>query len=208
MICDERTVLRRRLFMSGLFGVGIVCAAGPALAVVPGRKPLVPSVEAAVQAPAIVQPTPTLAMTCGHTGESLSVPVADLEAPDAVKEIARFFRDWRQDVAHDMDPQLIRAIADVQQRIGGRSLRLISGFRTAKTNRAVGGAHESQHCEGKAADLACDEMAWVFMARAVCAVAEDRKLGRGFYAGSFCHLDVFRERVWGEVPGPGRRSRS
>ena len=178
-------------------------AAGPALAGVPGRKTPVPSVEAGVQAPAIVRPTPTLTMNCGHTGESLSVPVADLEAPDAVKEIAKFFRDWRQDVAHDMDPQLIRAIADVQQRIGGRSLRLISGYRTAKTNKAVGGAHESQHMDAKAADLACDDMAWVYLARAVRAVAEEMRLGRGFYAGSFCHLDVSRERVWGEAPGPG-----
>ena len=31
MICHERKVLRRRSFMSGLFGAGVMCAAGPAL---------------------------------------------------------------------------------------------------------------------------------------------------------------------------------
>lgn len=38
----------------------------------------------------------------------------------------------------------------------GRALKITSGFRTEKLNRAVGGAKNSQHLKGEAADMVSD----------------------------------------------------
>lgn len=48
-------------------------------------------------------------------------------------------------------------------RVGiGMPIKVNSGFRCIKVNKAVGGKDNSQHPEGKAADLTCDDNAKLF----------------------------------------------
>jgi uncharacterized protein YcbK (DUF882 family) len=50
------------------------------------------------------------------------------------------------------DPQLVQLLECLRS-IDGRPLRVVSGYRTRRTNAAVGGARNSQHLVGRAADL-------------------------------------------------------
>lgn len=44
----------------------------------------------------------------------------------------------------------------------GKSITVNSGFRSVSVNISVGGAKNSQHCNGEAADLDCDDNARLF----------------------------------------------
>jgi len=52
-----------------------------------------------------------------------------------------------------VDPRLVAVLECLRSRGGGRPLVILSGFRSAVTNSAVGGAPNSQHLYGRAADL-------------------------------------------------------
>lgn len=51
-----------------------------------------------------------------------------------------------------LDPELIEKLEKLRQRIG-QPLIINSGYRTPEHNKAVGGAENSLHVEGKAADI-------------------------------------------------------
>lgn len=51
-----------------------------------------------------------------------------------------------------VSPELIEKL-EVLRGIVGRPLEIISGYRTKATNAAVGGASQSQHLRGRAADI-------------------------------------------------------
>lgn len=61
------------------------------------------------------------------------------------------FRDHRTG-AVKVDPRLVQCLESLRSLVG-RPLRIVSGYRTVATNRAVGGAPKSQHLYGKAADI-------------------------------------------------------
>lgn len=62
------------------------------------------------------------------------------------------FADKRTGERHAIDPRLIAILERIRHRIG-RPLPVVSGFRSAATNRAVGGASASYHLRGMAADI-------------------------------------------------------
>jgi hypothetical protein len=49
----------------------------------------------------------------------------------------------------------------------GLPLRINSGYRSEKINKAIGGAATSQHCKGEAADIECPGMSNVALAKLV-----------------------------------------
>src|SRR4051794_2701934 len=65
------------------------------------------------------------------------------------------FRDHRTGALPQGFPtaNLLEALERLRADCGGRPMRIVSGYRSAATNRAVGGAPNSQHLVGRAADI-------------------------------------------------------
>lgn len=65
------------------------------------------------------------------------------------------FRDHRTGALPDgmPNPHLIAVLEDLRRRSGGRPLTIVSGYRSPATNAAVGGAADSRHMHGDAADI-------------------------------------------------------
>lgn len=70
---------------------------------------------------------------------------------------SREFRDHRTGALPDggIDGRLVQVLECVRATgpQAGRPLRIVSGYRSPETNRAVGGARNSQHLYGRAADI-------------------------------------------------------
>ena len=96
---------------------------------------------------------------------------------------------------------LCEALEALRERLGGRPVRVLSGYRSGAYNRAVGGARASQHLEGRAADVTVrGRSPEEVLAAALALYAEGvaRIGGLGLYPG-FVHLDVRPGRLvrWG-----------
>lgn len=63
------------------------------------------------------------------------------------------FRDHRTGGIVGPDPALIERLEALRALKNGRPLYIRSGYRSPKTNAAVGGARNSQHLYGRAADI-------------------------------------------------------
>jgi uncharacterized protein YcbK (DUF882 family) len=94
------------------------------------------------------------------------------------------FRDHRDGSLVPIAPRLIALLEALRHETGDRPLRIISGYRSPATNRAVGGAPHSQHMYGRAADV---EPGRFRVAQAIAHGAT----GVGYSsAGWVVHLDV------------------
>ena len=74
----------------------------------------------------------------------------------------------------------------------GKPIRVISGYRSPKYNRRIGGARKSQHMQAKAADIKVSGMAPDEVRDAILHLIEEGKMmqgGVGRYR-SFTHYDV------------------
>jgi uncharacterized protein YcbK (DUF882 family) len=86
-------------------------------------------------------------------------------------------------------PGLAEALERLRARLG-RPVRITSGSRCARHNRAVGGVKDSRHLEGRAADVACPEAEQPRLVALARACGFDQAIpygGRGFV-----HLGVPR----------------
>lgn len=90
-----------------------------------------------------------------------------------------------------IDPQLIVRLETLRALVG-RPCIIVSGYRSQATNAAVGGAHNSQHLYGRAADL---EQGYATMEQARSAGFT----GIGYCNGWAVHVDV---RPGGRVEFP------
>ena len=79
--------------------------------------------------------------------------------------------------------------------IVGHPLAVVSGFRCAKHNLAVGGKAQSQHLTGKAADLVCKKATPALVKECATKVPSFNHGGIGLYP-TFTHVDI--------GPGPRR----
>ena len=182
------TQLGRRRFIGGALTLGAVAAlAKPAFALGIERR---------------------IAFRNVHTNETFD---ARFMRPDGwdeqgLAELNHGLRDWRNNEATAMDPQLmlllsrIRDTLDVAPRA---RIDLISGYRSPQTNAALrdrGGEHtgvasKSQHMLGKATDI---HMPGVALDRLHAAAMAMQAGGVGYYpADGFVHVDTGRVRHWG-----------
>ncbi len=114
---------------------------------------------------------------------------------ESLGEINNFFRDWRENKVAAIDKTEIDVISATHRMLEtSEPYLLISGYRSPTTNRRVGGARNSYHTRGMAADLKLGSRSVTQMARAA------QSLGAGgvgrYYRSNFVHMDSGPVRSW------------
>jgi len=85
-----------------------------------------------------------------------------------------------------LDPELVRRLQAMRDELGN-PIVINSGYRCPEHNRAVGGATNSQHLYGRAADIVCPGLTTAQLYKVAEKHFEDGGLGR--YAG-YVHVDT------------------
>lgn len=100
------------------------------------------------------------------------------------------FADRRTGHVH-RPPQQLLDLLEAIRALSGKPLRIVSGTRSASTNRAVGGARRSRHLVGDAADIPAGRVT-------VPKALELGAKGVGELRGWVTHVDVRpgKARVW------------
>ncbi len=88
-----------------------------------------------------------------------------------------------------VSPALVRALEDIRARTG-RPITVTSGYRPPDYNREIGGASNSCHIDGLAADIYCDGLT-TDQLYDICEQVIGKRGGIGYYPKSgFIHVDV------------------
>ena len=142
-------------------------------------------------------------MYSGRTGEAIDM-VYWLEGeyiPEALSEINRFMRDWRNDEVIGIDARTIDIAAASHNLLDTDApYILLSGYRSPATNamlrsKSRGVARNSLHMKGQANDLRLEGRSVGQIAAAAQACAAG---GVGKYSKSnFVHVDCGALRTWG-----------
>jgi uncharacterized protein YcbK (DUF882 family) len=90
-----------------------------------------------------------------------------------------------------LHPALIIALQTIRDHVG-KPIRVNSAFRSPAHNKAIGGASNSLHTLGVAADIVIDGMTPI----EVASLASDMGLGGIKAYPTFTHIDVGRHRTW------------
>jgi uncharacterized protein YcbK (DUF882 family) len=120
--------------------------------------------------------------------------------PKALDRLDQFMRDWRQNQAIDIDPELYVLLHRLYENVDAEApIHLTSGYRSEATNNwlrklGVKTARKSHHVQGKAADITIPGVpAKEIKQEAV----ELEKGGVGYYPKkNFVHVDTGRVRQW------------
>jgi uncharacterized protein YcbK (DUF882 family) len=121
---------------------------------------------------------------------------------NALARLQNLFRDVHENLPGPLPPMLIELLAILQESFGfDRPLKLLSGYRTPRTNAAIGEAASprSYHLQGKAADIAMGGVAPLDLALAAHAVSlRLGMMGIGLYPG-FVHVDIGPTARWTRI---------
>jgi zinc D-Ala-D-Ala carboxypeptidase len=87
---------------------------------------------------------------------------------------------------------LCMALETIREHLGDKPIRIVSGYRTAAYNRAIGGARRSQHVEGRAVDFTVQGVTPARVHSAVLALYQAGAIGIGGLGRypTFTHIDV------------------
>lgn len=79
----------------------------------------------------------------------------------------------------------------------GKPLKITSGYRTPENNKRIGGATNSYHLQGKAADVHVDGMTGHQISDLVQQLIKDGKISEGGVGtyDNFCHIDIRDHRA-------------
>jgi uncharacterized protein YcbK (DUF882 family) len=143
-----------------------------------------------------------------HTKETVSVVYKrdGRHVPAAMERINWVLRDWRKNEPTTMDPALVDLLWEIHNELGSKEpIHIISGFRSRGTNSMLkktrgGQAENSQHIEGKAADVHFPD---VPIQRLRYSALIRERGGVGYYPTSalpFVHVDTARVRAWPRLP--------
>ncbi len=141
-------------------------------------------------------------MYSGRNGESIDTIywIDGKYIPEAFDEISYFMRDWRSGKVKLIDSRTIDIIAASHQLLDSDApFAMLSGYRTAATNRALRArsrsvARNSLHVKGQAADLRMQGRSVTQIARAAISCKAG---GVGKYRGAnFVHMDCGDIRTW------------
>lgn len=146
--------------------------------------------------------TRTLSFYHTHTADTLEVTYYEngryLSEP--MDELRDFLADWRNGHEHDIDPELMDILWDIQREAGHQgTYEVISSYRSPETNeylrsKSSGVAKKSQHVLGKAIDV---RLRGLDTARLRDTALSLKRGGVGYYQKSdFVHVDTGRVRRW------------
>lgn len=145
----------------------------------------------------------SLSLVNHRTGESINSCywIAGEYIPEAMREFNHILRDWRADLATEMDPRTLDIMSAVHALLDTTEpFQVVSGYRSAQTNaelreRRRGVAQNSYHIRGMAVDLTLDTRS----VGQIYAAAE--RLGAGgvgkYTRSQFVHVDSGPVRTWG-----------
>ena len=122
----------------------------------------------------------------------------EAENPEAMGRLRTLFRDIRENTPGPLPPLLVDMLSLLQERYGySRPLRVISGYRTLRTNLGLEhAAPNSFHLHGYAADFYIPNVPVLDVAVAALALSlRFGFMGVGFYR-QFVHVDVGPQRSW------------
>jgi uncharacterized protein YcbK (DUF882 family) len=174
-------VSSRRAFCAGLFAT-IALSATPAWA--------------ARRAAGLPVPDPgprRLDIKLLETGDRFSGPYYNGLAYDqqALLDLSVVLGDRRTGECHPIDPKVLDIAWQISDGLRDRQLVCLSGFRSPRTNKRIGGAQHSYHLTGQALDLMLPPRALALQARVA------RKLGGGVGRyRHFLHVDSGPQRYW------------
>ena len=102
----------------------------------------------------------------------------------------------------EIDQRLVEALQELRD-LAGAPVRVTSGYRCPDHNRAVGGAKQSRHLRGHAADIVIKGLSVAGMYELAGRVAAFRNGGIGVYPEQgFVHVDIREVRTrWGHLGG-------
>ena len=173
----------RRSFLVGSVGAAAVLGAGRSFA-------------------AFTAPAHRLSFYHVHTGEKLTVTYREhgVLIPQALTEINRYLRDFRNEQIHDIDVALLDSLHELYRTFDARgNFEIISGYRSPQTNAALrhatsGVAENSLHIQGRAVDVRLTSAKTASLRDAALALKAG---GVGYYAKSnFVHVDTGTFRTW------------
>ncbi len=139
----------------------------------------------------------------GRTGETINLIywIDGTYIPESMAEIDHFFRDWRNNARHRIDPRTVDLLAATHSILRvSEPYMLLSGYRSPQTNnmlRARSGnvAQNSLHLTGQAADVRLRSRTVNQIAQAAISCNAG---GVGRYSRSdFVHIDCGAVRNWG-----------
>jgi len=122
---------------------------------------------------------------------------------DEYLNICWLLRDTRANRVFPINHGLLDVLCGVQAWLARTGvvapLRIHSGYRTPKTNRATeGAALDSRHIVGRAVDISVSGVPNIRLAQMASLLGRG---GTGFYPGrSFVHVDTGDERIWIDRP--------
>lgn len=211
----------RRTFMFGAVATGMARFIPPAasLALIPSLARANNPDNAEIRNPYPSDPTrpgsrldaltpfinPTLDLYNNHTEERVRVRFFTGTGYDmaAVQQLNHIWRDWRQNVAPQIDPRLFWGLAAVRTSImkDGHegTITLLSGFRTMKTtqllrSRSRAASLNSQHMNAAASDITIPGIS----TKTLAGFVEWLQIGgTGYYpVNNFTHADTGVPRQW------------
>lgn len=102
-----------------------------------------------------------LSLYNAHTGEWFKGTYKSQNkfVPEALTELNKFLRDWRNDAVHPIDPRLLDLVYDLQKGLATtQPFDIISAYRSPQTNamlceKSNGVAKKSLHISGAAIDI-------------------------------------------------------
>jgi uncharacterized protein YcbK (DUF882 family) len=143
-----------------------------------------------------------IAFTNLHTGEHLDTEYyrQGEYLNEALQQIEKVLRDFRNGETHAMDPKLMDYLVDVAAKVGAKpAFSVISGYRSPETNeqlheKSSGVSQHSLHMQGRAIDV---RITGVDCATLAASALELKRGGVGYYrASNFVHLDTGAFRTW------------
>ena len=130
------------------------------------------------------------------TQAALTAKVNVRPTPAQNKQLSKNFNEREFACRHcgtvHIEPELISRLQALRDALG-KPITVTSGYRCPAHNTAIGGAKQSRHMQGQAADLVVAGMT----PAQVAAAADKVGLGGiGIYKSGFCHVDIGPKRRW------------